>query len=166
MRLVPREDGARLELVRLVADARTLELDIELPDAAPRGPVAVEIDGQPAGEVTLSSPLKIPLPSDLPLGRYPLTLRFPPQPQVAVRGAQLNAAATAGEVLLSEHEVRQSGYSLLDSTLRVPGDTILKGVFQPPPEACPGPKFSPCWWSETGRILEWPSPGRHPGGAS
>lgn len=140
--LVPEPRGARLEAVQLVARTRSLILNTEIFQQSADDRVLVEAAVRELPSVPLASPLEIELPGDLPVGRFPITLRFPPEAQVALDAAGFREALPPGEVEFEEAEILQSGNSAVEFVRRVEGGALLVGSFVPPAEARPGQRFA------------------------
>ncbi len=139
--LYPRA-GARLEAVQLAARPRELVLRTEISDPPPGSRVRVWADRREVGSFALASPLEVPLPADLPLGRFAVDLEFSPEVDVAVDQAGFRRALPAGEVELGEGSIEQSGDSLVDVVRRVPAGTVLAGRFVPPAGAASDQRFT------------------------
>jgi arylsulfatase A-like enzyme len=134
--LRPAGGRGRIEWVQLVARPRTLALDLDLGSAGPAGrSVGIRAAGRDLGTVPLASPLRIPLPDDLPLGRVVLDLLLEDAPGLAppvISAARLRPAAPAGDLRWDGGEIVQSATSLLDYVRPVPGGAVLAGVIELP----------------------------------
>ncbi len=139
--LMPRA-GARLGVVQLEPRPRTLVLRTEIADAPAGAAVRVRAAGRDLGEVPLTSPLEIPLPADLPLGRGAVDLEFPAEAKVLLDQAGLRRALAAGEASFEDGDVVQSGASLVDIVRKLPATATLAGRFVPPPGAGSGQRFA------------------------
>ena len=157
--LVPNENGAWIELANLSRRARTLFLDLEILGKPGEFEVTVEIPGHGQSAVNLSDPLEIPLPSDLPLGRIPIKLIFPKQPDPVVLSATLDSAVAPGKVDISSDRIRQESHSLIDFVRRVEPGVNLSGELIPPDSPGQDQRFSILLMrdgeTET-TVFEWP----------
>src|SRR6185503_13045486 len=88
--------GARLEGVHLGSAPRRLLLALVPPVRA--GTIAVSVAGGSAQRVALAPRVEVPLPADLPHGRFVVDLRFPAAAVPLLRGAGFDRAQPAGEV--------------------------------------------------------------------
>lgn len=152
--LIPPLDGqaARLELVNLERQDRTVAIDFADGAGPPRGRVKVRAGGLEVGTFPLADPLELKLPfSRLPLGRVPVDLTFESGP-VEVVAAAVRAPAEPGEAKVVGADLAQSGPSLVDFVRPVRGGEILVGSFQPPDSPRPGQRFELTLEREDGRV--------------
>jgi arylsulfatase A-like enzyme len=136
--LTPESPRARLQVVQLGTDARTLLLDLAAPPAA-RGKVRVRAAGRDLGAFPVADPTEIRLPGDLPEGRVNVDLTF--EPAVQVLAAAVRPALPAGKVEIRGADLRQSGESLVRIVRRITPGTELVGTFVPPAAPAPGQRF-------------------------
>ena len=132
---LPRDGGSRLELVNLAPRPRKLVLYADLEDLPENVAVEVEAAGRPLGTLALQNPLTLELPTDLPLGRVSVDLRFPEEGTIRVRKAALEPALPTGEVDIEGEEIQQKGDSLVDFVRWIEAPTTLVGSFRPPRRA-------------------------------
>ena len=139
--LVPAPGGALLEGVVLQPRGRVLTLNTDVFEQEDDAVVEVTVGGGEPFTLPLASPLEIPVPEDLPPGRFPVGLHFPEKAEVAVDAAGFDSAVPPGEVSFEEDEIVQSGWSAVDF-VRVAHDLLtLTGSFEPPREARPDQEF-------------------------
>ncbi|HEX6904898.1 MAG TPA: sulfatase [Thermoanaerobaculia bacterium] len=132
--------SARLEVVNLVREARTLVLDFH-ESAEKGGRVRVRAGGRDAGSFAVADPLEIPLPlQELPLGRVVVDLTFE-SGEAAVAAAALRPALPAGEARVEGADLVQSGNSIVDLARPAAGAEGLVGTFVPPDSPRPGQRF-------------------------
>ncbi|MCP4660418.1 MAG: sulfatase [bacterium] len=158
LRMIPRPEGSRLEIVQLEPRARRLILRTSITGAAVDAAVQVRVGDREVGRFPLAGPSEIPLPADLPLGRVPIDLRFPEGTDVVLEGAGMGEALSPGVVELADEEIVQSGWSLVDFVRPVPGGSVLLGRFVPPENARPQQHFTLRIEREDGRstaVLQW-----------
>jgi arylsulfatase A-like enzyme len=166
--LIPSLDGqaARLELVNLEKQDRTLAIDFADAAGPPQGRVKVRAGGLDVGTFPLADPLELKLPfSRLPLGRVPVDLTFESE-SVEVVAAAVRAPSEAGQAKVMGADLAQSGPSIVDLVRRVRGGEVLVGSFQPPASPRSGQRFELTLEREDGRVAQrfsW-SPGWWRGG--
>ncbi len=173
--LIPPLDGqpARLELVNLEQQDRTLAIDFADGAGSPRGNVRVRAGGRTVGTFPLADPLELRLPlSQLPLGRVPVDLTFEAG-QIEVAAAAVRAPSEVGGAKTAGADLVQSGPSLVDFVRPVAGGEVLVGSFMPPDAPRPGQSFeltleredgrevqrfswAPSWWRRGRRALSLP----------
>jgi arylsulfatase A-like enzyme len=154
--LIPSLDGqaARLELVNLEKQDRTLAIDFADGAGPPRGNVRVRTGGRDVGIFPLADPLELRLPfSQLPLGRVPVDLIFEAR-QVEVVAAAVRAPSEAGEAKIKGTDLVQSGPSLVDFVRPVAGGEVLVGSFTPPDSPHSGQSFELTLGREDGREVQ------------
>lgn len=136
--LVP-QGAARIEIVHLAAEPRTLVLDLHDPPQ-PGKRVRVRTAGREIGTFPLADPLEIPLPADLPVGRVPIDLLFDSgSPGVVAAG--LRPVLAAGGARVQGENLGQRGNSLVEMVFRLNGDETLVGTFLPPSSPEPDQSF-------------------------
>ncbi len=149
--------GGRLELVHLTQRPRTLALDLVDDGLAAGGRVEVRAAGRDLGAFALTSPLRIPLPADLPLGRVLVELT-PRDAPLRVRGALVRSALPAGETRWEGEDLVHTGDSRIDFVRRVRAGQVLTGAFTSPSGPRPGQKFTIRLEREDGTVtrpFEW-----------
>jgi arylsulfatase A-like enzyme len=136
--LVP-QGAARIEIVHLAAEPRTLVLDLhDAPQPGKR--VRVRTAGREIGMFPLADPLEIPLPADLPVGRVPIDLLFD-RGSPGVVAAGLRPVLAAGGARVQGENLGQRGNSLVEMVFRLNGDETLVGSFLPPSAPEPDQSF-------------------------
>ena len=153
-RLVPREEGGRLEFVNLQGRERTLSFVstvVEVPE-----PALVEFRVGSEDPVTLpiSEKIDVPLTEDLPLGRVPVDVLVRPGTVLAGRRVDLSDPLRPGRVEFGDSGMRQTGWSAVDFYRWLDTGTWLLGRFQPPPEPEPDQEFVVSVEDENGTIRE------------
>lgn len=129
--------GARIEGVNLGAEGRQLVLDFG--ERIPTGHVKVRIAGADARSIALSQRTAIPLPPQLPMGRFPIDLAFPiGTPPLR---AAFDSARPAGEVHFDTEAIRQAGASLVELMRPYAGDAVITGALDPPARAHSGQRL-------------------------
>jgi arylsulfatase A-like enzyme len=139
---VPQPEGARFEAVSLSDRPRQLILFNKVYKSQEGDQVGITVAGRQLPSVPLTEYLKLSLPGDLPLGRFPIDLYFPEEAQMALDNAGFQEALPPGEALFRDQEIRQTGWSLVDVTRYVEAGTSLSGEFDPPANANPGQSFA------------------------
>jgi arylsulfatase A-like enzyme len=138
----PRETGTSLEIVNLGSRTRELVLYGSLGQLPADAKVEVSTAGRSLGKIPLVTPLRIPLPPDLPIGRVPIELRFPYTGEIRVRKASLEPTLPKGVVNIETDEIRQSGTSLVDLVRRFEAPAVLRMRFSPPHQPEIGQRFA------------------------
>jgi len=160
---------ARLEGVHLGTSPRRLVLALEPPVS---GAMEVSIAGGAARRVPLAPRVEIPLPADLPQGRFVVDLRFPEGAAPLVRGAGFDRAQPAGTVTVKSSGVSQGGVSRVELVRPLDGEATLVGELVPPAAAKRGQRFEihvldragervlwrwqPRWWHRGAQWLQVP----------
>jgi arylsulfatase A-like enzyme len=137
----PAPRSARLELVNLERQARTLVIDF----AARTGPapetVRLQAGGKDLGRFPFADPLELPLPMErLALGRVPVELTFDGDVPGVVAAA-VRPISSPGEGRIEGSDLLQRGASLVDLVRPIEGGEVLVGAFVPPQSPRPGQRF-------------------------
>jgi hypothetical protein len=133
-------DSARLQGVNLTGVNRRLVLEGE--NVEQSGEVEVRIAGGEWKPQPLSHRLIIPLPRDLPIGRFLVDVRVPVEGAFGLEKAWFSKAAEPGEVEFIDDDIVQSGFSLVEIVRQVGERSTLTGSFRPPEDADPKQRFS------------------------
>jgi len=135
-------EGAWLQMVHLAPRKRTLALDL-VDVAALDGQVRVTAAGREVGTFSLTDPLEIPLPADLPIGRVRIELTpvGSPPPPLDVLAVAVRPVLPAGSVEQEEGDLVQAGDSRVELVRRVGPGIELAGELLPPDSPEPGQSF-------------------------
>jgi len=151
------EKGGAIEVGNVDFLPRTLVLEVG--DVAPERKLHVSFDRRPLATVPLAGRLAVPLPRDLPIGRYRLDLASDPPAAIPLLAAHLEPSLPAGTLTVSGRDVEQSGSALAYFDRRLPRDeAILVGTFVPPASPRPGQRFELVLEREDGtpiRRFDW-----------
>jgi len=162
LRITPSGHRARLEVVQLVDRERTLVLQ-GLPGAAGvESTVRVHSRGRDLGGFPIASATEITLPAGIARGVIPIELEFSNPSGVAFSGAAMDSAAPRGRVELEDHDIEQTGWSVIDLVRPVEAGARLVGELIPPSDARPNQRFLlQLDGSEDERktVLDWPPDG-------
>jgi arylsulfatase A-like enzyme len=132
-------ENARLQGVNLAGARRRLVLEGE---AAGEGQVEVRFDGGEWQPVPLRRKLSVPVPKDLPPGRFVVDFRVSEGASFGLQKATFSKAVGAGEVRFIDNDIVQKGFSLIEVVQRIGSDGILSGSFRPPRAAEGNQRFS------------------------
>ena len=121
---------------------------------------------RPWQTLELSARIEIPIPEDLPLGRFRLEVRHPRQSKnLGIKGAALSDALPAGSVEVSNGHLVQSGWSIAEVVHKLQGSTRLTGLLRPPTQPEPNQVFRLDIETSQGTqtVLEWSANDRQRG---
>jgi len=162
LRITPSGHRARLEVVQLADRERTLVLQ-GLPGAGGVGStVRVRSRGRDLGGFPIASSTEIILPAGIARGVVPIELEFSDPSEIALSGAAMGSAAPVGRVELEDHDIVQSGWSVIDLVRPVEAGARLVGAFIPPSNARPNQRFLlqlDRGQDERETVLDWPPDG-------
>ncbi len=137
--LIPDPGGAVIEGVSLGAEARHLVLAMA-PAVPLGGTVVATVAGRAAVRVPLAPRVVVPVPAELPPGRFFVELRFPATaPGVAAAG--FDRALSAGDVRVGPGTLRQGGVSLVELVRPLAQPAWLVGELVPPAHPRAGQRF-------------------------
>src|SRR6185503_13210240 len=122
-------ERARLEGVHLGTSPRSLVLALVPPVG---GALEVSIAGRAPRRVPLAPRVEVPLPADLPQGRFVVDLRFPTGVSPLLRGAGFDRAQPAGAVTVKSSDLLQGGVSRVELVRPLDGEATLVGELVPP----------------------------------
>ena len=141
LRITPSGHRARLEFVQLADRERTLVLQA-LPGATGVGStVRVRSRGQDLGGFPIASATEIIVPAGIARGVIPIELDFSDPSGVALSGAAMGSAVPGGRMELENHDIVQSGWSVIDLVRPVEAGARLVGTLIPPSDARPNQRF-------------------------
>ena len=130
--LVPRPEGASVELVQLQDRRRHLILRLQQERGDWDRRLEVAAAGETLAELPLAERLRVPLPAGRGVGRVRLELGFSDTRELGVTRARVHPVLPEGEVRFLDGSIVQSPWSAIDFVQDLPGGAVLLGSFQPP----------------------------------
>ncbi len=139
--MVPSGASSVIETVFLDERERRLSLLVHIWEAVEGATVGARVAGIDLEPVPVTTPIELPLPGDLPLGRQPIELDFG-STGLIVEAAGFTHAWREGAVRFEPRAIVQQGYSAVDLVRRLPRPATLVGRFEPPADPLEGDRFA------------------------